>query len=91
VNGGTFERFLFTLAGFHAAHAEWPTRVVVPGGHHWDVVRDGLADAQFSRIRDAIRLEKGDELYAEDFEGRRFDYAGPVDTSALWAWLEGVT
>ena len=76
-NGGSFDRFWFTVMGFRAMYGHWPTRVLLPRVV-LEVVEAHLKPADMARLREKLALVPAQDLSAEDDFGARYDYAGPA-------------
>lgn len=89
-NGGSWDRFWFTLVGFNTAFGRWPTRIHMPE-MVWDQVRAHLTPADLVQLEARLKvILGGDDLMAEDEEGARHVYDGPPQgrpTSSPEAWL----
>ena len=76
-NGGSWDRFWFTIMGFRSEYGRWPTRVLWPS-----VVRDSvekrLGPEDLLRLRERLTLIDSFDLAAEDASGARYDYRGPA-------------
>jgi len=88
-NGGNWDRFWFTLIGFHMAHGRWPTSITLP-----EVVADAvsfhLTNDDLAQVRSKLLLKRGNALLAEDDTGANYEYCGPPEGSDRpdpQAWL----
>lgn len=79
-NGGGWDRFWFTLIGFHMRHGHWPTSVTLP-----DIVADAVAshltEQDLARLTSKLQLKRGTRLLAEDDLKVRYEYCGPPQGS----------
>jgi hypothetical protein len=76
-NGGSWDRFWFTIMGFRAEYGRWPTRVLLPSGVR-DVVEAHLKPDDRARLKEKLSILPATALAAEDESGARYDYTGPA-------------
>ena len=76
-NGGSWDRFWFTIAGFYEEYGRWPTKVL------WPEVVQGSVEAhlnpsELKRLQEKLVFIPATGLAAEDDIGGHYDYAGPA-------------
>ena len=76
-NGGSWDRFWFTIMGFRAEYGRWPTRVLWPAVVQ-EAVEGHLMHADLASLKEKLVLEPAADLAAEDNSGAHYDYAGPA-------------
>ena len=88
-NGGSWDRFWFTIMGFRAEYGRWPTRVLWPSVVQ-EVVEAHLKPDDQARLREKLSLIPATTLAAEDETGAHYDYKGPAgggDHSERLEWF----
>ncbi len=84
-NGGTWDRFWFTVCGFHERFGRWPTRVVASFPLQ-PLLTGHLSTDEITRLEAKLRVIEDRyataPLAAEDESGARYEYRGPTAWSS---------
>ena len=75
-NGGSWDRFWFTVGGFRARFGLWPTRVRLYD-QVINTVAAHLSADELAALASKVELIVGEEFAAEDEQGHVFPYDGP--------------
>jgi hypothetical protein len=77
-NGGSWDRFWFTVIGFNVEFGRWPTLIRLPSSVLEEVTAH-LGPPAFERLKEKLAFVSGFDLVAEDDTGATYAYAGPPE------------